>query len=170
MAQMPRILKNFNLFVDGVGYAGLVETLSVPVLTIKSEEFRAGGMDIPMEIDMGQEKLEANFALAEYSPATSGLFGTQQVAEGTQLTARGAMQRDGEAAIPILINMTGRIYTLDPGEWKAGDRSMLTHRVALAFYRETIDGTVVHEIDVVNMKRIINGVDQMATIRTAIGV
>jgi hypothetical protein len=80
------------------------------------------------------------------------------------------MQRDGEAAIPILINMTGRIYTLDPGEWKAGDRSMLTHRVALAYYKETIDGNVVHEIDVVNMKRIINGVDQMESIRTAIGV
>ena len=37
---LPRILKNFNLFVDGRGYAGRVDEITLPKLTIKTEEFQ----------------------------------------------------------------------------------------------------------------------------------
>jgi P2 family phage contractile tail tube protein len=40
---MTKILKNFNLFVDGRGYAGRAEEVTPPKLTIKTEELRAGG-------------------------------------------------------------------------------------------------------------------------------
>ena len=56
---MAKILKNFNLFVDGRGYAGKAEEVTPPKLTIKTEEFRGGGMDVPAAVDMGMEKLEA---------------------------------------------------------------------------------------------------------------
>ncbi len=56
---LPKILRNFNVFVDGRGYAGKIEEITLPKLTIKTEEYRAGGMDIPISIDMGMEKLEA---------------------------------------------------------------------------------------------------------------
>ena len=42
-----RLLKNINLFIDGRGYAGKVDEFDPPKLTIKTEEFRAGGMDAP---------------------------------------------------------------------------------------------------------------------------
>jgi UDP-N-acetylmuramoyl-L-alanyl-D-glutamate--2,6-diaminopimelate ligase len=57
---LPKILKNFNVFVDGRGYAGKIDEITLPKLTIKTEEYRAGGMDIPVSIDMGMEKLEAD--------------------------------------------------------------------------------------------------------------
>ncbi|WP_410541965.1 phage major tail tube protein [Wolbachia endosymbiont (group A) of Portevinia maculata] len=63
---LPKILKNFNVFVDGRGYAGKIDEITLPKLTIKTEEYRAGGMDIPINIDMGMEKLEADFTFAEY--------------------------------------------------------------------------------------------------------
>ena len=50
------ILKNMSLFVDGRGYAGNVDELNLPKLALKTEEFRGGGMDAPIEIDMGMEK------------------------------------------------------------------------------------------------------------------
>ena len=49
---MTKILKNFNLFVDGRGYAGRTEEVTPPKLTIKTEELRAGGMDAPISIDL----------------------------------------------------------------------------------------------------------------------
>ena len=49
----PRVLRGFDVFVDGRGYAGKVEELELPKLSIKTEEFRAGGMDVPVELDMG---------------------------------------------------------------------------------------------------------------------
>ncbi len=49
---LPKILKNFNVFVDGRGYAGRIDEISLPKLAIKTEEYRAGGMDIPVSIDI----------------------------------------------------------------------------------------------------------------------
>ncbi len=49
---LPKILRNFNVFVDGRGYAGKIDEITLPKLTIKTEEYRAGGMDIPINIDI----------------------------------------------------------------------------------------------------------------------
>jgi hypothetical protein len=169
MAQIPRILKNFSLFVDGRGLAGTVSTLTLPTLTTKMEEFRGGGMDAPVEIDMGMEKLEASFELFDYDENVLSLYG---LADGgaTQLTARGALRRDGEAAVAMVVNMTGVVKGMEPGDWSAGEQTSMTIQVALRYLKITIGGREVVEIDKVNMIRRINGVDQLESIRTAIGV
>jgi len=168
MSQTPRHLKNFSLFVDGRGLAGLIQTLTLPTLTTKMEEFRGGGMDAPVEIDMGMEKLEGTFELAEYNPDMIALYGL--ASQNTQMTARGAMRRDGEDAVPVVVNMTGVVKQLEKGDWVAGDATSGTFTYSLRYYKLTIGGRELVEIDKVNMIRKINGVDQLATIRTAIGV
>ena len=72
------ILKNMALYVDGRGYAGNVETLTLPKLTMKTEEFRNGGMDAPIEVELGMEKLEAEFTLTRFDRNALGLFGLAQ--------------------------------------------------------------------------------------------
>jgi P2 family phage contractile tail tube protein len=166
MAQIPRILKNFSLFADGRGLAGLIETLTLPTITLKMEEFRGGGMDAPVEHDMGMEKLEGTFQLQEYNPDIMALLGQTNV----QFTARGAIRRDGEDAVAVVVNMTGMIKQKEPGDWKAGESSMPTFSYTLRYYKLTVDGREIYEIDKVNMVRRVNGVDQLATIRQAIGV
>jgi len=168
MAQIPRVLKNFSLFVDGRGLAGTIDTLTLPTFALKMEEFRGGGMDAPVELDMGMEKLEGTFALAEYNPDIVALYGLARA--DTQLTARGALRRDGEDAIPMVVNMTGQVKELDPGDWKAGDMATGTFSYTLRYLKITVGGRELIEIDKVNMIRRINGVDQLATIRQAIGV
>ena len=37
---LPKILKNFNVFVDGRGYAGRVEEITLPKLTIKTKSIK----------------------------------------------------------------------------------------------------------------------------------
>jgi P2 family phage contractile tail tube protein len=169
MAQIPRTLKNFSLFVDGRGLAGTVSTLTLPTFTTKMEEYRGGGMDAPVELDMGMEKLEASFELFDYEENILGLYGLADGA-ATQLTARGALRRDGEAAAAMVVNMTGVIKTMEPGDWKAGDQTSMKMQAALRYIKVTIAGREVVEIDKVNMIRKINGVDQLASIRAAIGV
>ena len=169
MAQIPRILKNFSLFVDGRGQAGVVSSLTLPKLTTKMEEFRGGGMDAPVELDMGMDKLETSFELLEYDPNILSLYGLADGA-ATQVTARGALRRDGEAAVAMIVNMTGVVKELDPGDWKSGDQTSAKFSMALRYLKITIGGRVVTEIDKVNMIRKINGIDQLESIRTAIGV
>lgn len=42
--------------------------------------------------------------------------------------------------------------------------------MALTYYKLEIDGRVIYEIDALGMKRVINGVDQLAAQRTALGL
>ena len=163
------ILKNLNLFVDGRGYAGNVEELTPPKLTLKTEEFRNGGMDAPVEVEMGMEKLEAGFSLTKYDADVLKLFG---LAPGNikPLTFRGSVSSEDGTEKPVVIQLQGMLKEVDPGSWKPGDKAMLKATVAVRYYKHTINGEVVHEIDVPNMIRIINGVDQLAITRKNLGM
>ena len=64
---IPQTLYNLNLFIDGVNFAGIATQVTPPKLKIKAEDYRGGGMDAPIKIDLGLEALEANFALSGIS-------------------------------------------------------------------------------------------------------
>jgi hypothetical protein len=82
------ILKYLNLIVDGRGYAGKIEEYNPPDLTLATEEFRGGGMDVPIDIDMGLEKLTCSFVLTSYTADVLALWGVK-IGAPVQLTARG---------------------------------------------------------------------------------
>lgn len=166
---LPRTLRNFSLFVDGRGYAGRVTEMNTPAISIATEEFRAGGLDVPAEIDMGMEALELSFTLAEYDPDVLNQFGLIDQ-NAVRVTARGALMRNGENAVSIVMNATGHIKEYDPGAFEAGAITEAAFTMGLRYYRLEVAGGTVHEIDVENMTRVINGADQLTSIRAAMGI
>lgn len=168
---MPRYLKGMNLFVNGKGYAGRVEEIQLPKLTVKTEEFRGGGMDIPVEIDLGMEKLECELTVSDYDATLFSFLGMGSAAgnTGIPVTLRGAMDADG-TVVPVTVNLTGFFKEMDMGSWKAGEKSVLKMQAALRHYSLSIGDEKVVEIDMANMKRIIGGADAMADVRSAIGL
>lgn len=152
----------------GRGYAGRAEEVSPPKLSIKTEELRAGGMDAPISIDMGMEKLEASFSLVEYDPEILKQFGVVS-GNAVQLTLRGALT-DDETTSPMIIKLQGMFTEVDMGKFKAGDKATMQCTVACRYYSLEIDGQKVVEIDVDNMTRIIDGTDTLAEIRSALGL
>ena len=165
---MSKILKNFNLFVDGRGYAGRAEEVTPPKLTIKTEEIRNGGMDAPISVDLGMEKLECQVILIEYDPELLKQFGLVS-GNSVQLTLRGALV-DETSTTPMVIGLRGMFTEVDMGKFKAGDKSTLQCTVACRYYSLDIGGNKIIEIDVDNMTRVIDGTDQLAAIREAIGL
>lgn len=163
------VLKNINMFVDGRGYAGQVESVTPPTLTLQTEEFRAGGMDAPIDVSMGMEKLEASAALRSYDSNVLALFGVQNGAS-VPLTFRGALESFDGSVKAVVMNMRGKITSMEPGTWTPGELSSLGLTFSLTYFKQTIDGKVIHEIDVENMVRIINGVDTLAAIRSALAM
>ena len=85
------VRKNFNLFVDGRGYAGQVEEFNAPKLTLITEDFRGGGMDAPVGITMGMEKLACDFSLKAYDKDVLSSFGVTQ-GSSIPLVAREALE------------------------------------------------------------------------------
>lgn len=167
---LPRTLRNFSLFVDGTGYAGKVTEMTLPTLGISTEEYRAGGLDAPIAIDMGMEALTSSFTLAEYDPEVLKLFGLYDQ-NAVDLTVRGALQRNGDQdAVALVVNLTGSISQFDPGSLEAGAMTEASFEMQVRYYKLSIANEILQEIDVENMKRIINGTDQLESLRTAMGI
>ena len=163
------LLKNMALFVDGRGMAGNVEELTLPTLTIKTEEMRNGGMDAPIDTDLGMEKMECSFTLTKFDRETLMLFGlTSGVA--TPLTIRGVVVSDNGTTTPVVLNLRGMLREIDFGNWTPGEKATLSFSISLRYYKLTHGGQVIHEIDVPNMVRMINGVDQLKAQREALGI
>ena len=157
--------KNFTLFAGSIGFAGSIEEFQPPALKLKTEDYRAGGMDAPVALDMGMEKLEATGTLTGYEQELLKLVGTS-----TEFTARGSLATHGGDETPVEIKMTALVVSLEPDAWKPGEKAALKFTLALTYYKYTQGGTTLHEIDIPNFKRIINGTDQLATQRRNLGL
>jgi P2 family phage contractile tail tube protein len=167
---LPQILKNFNLYVDGRGYAGRMEELTLPKLTLKTEEFQGAGMSAPVEIDMGMEKLEMELTFAEYDPELFKNFGLTNGSE-IPFTIRGAMQGAG-APESVVVNVRGffKELELDFDTWKPAEKAALKCSVACTYYKLSVKGVELIEIDPINMIRNVNGSDQLAAFREILQV
>ena len=163
------VLRNVSLFVDGRGYAGKIEMVQLPKLAVKTEEFRAGGMDAPVKLDQGLEALDCTIELAAVDKALLQQWGVS-VASPVPLTIRGALQSEDGAVTAVVVNLRGTVTEVDWGDWKPGEKAPLKATVNCRYYKLEHGGEVVHEIDVENMVRIVNGTDQLAAQRTALGI
>ncbi|WP_367863243.1 phage major tail tube protein [Pseudomonas guariconensis] len=169
MAMIPQTLANLNLFVDGVSFQGECTSLTLPKLTLKMEEHRAGGMDIPVEMDQGMEKQEAAFTTTGVRRESLKFFG---LADGTAFngTFRGAFKGLKGKITPVVVTLRGSLKEVDMGDWKSGDKAEFKHSVAVTYYKLEVEGRVIYEIDPLGMKRVIDGVDQLASQRQALGL
>lgn len=163
------VLKNFNLYVEGRGLAGQILDFTPPKLSIKTDEYRAGGMDAPIELDMGMEKLEASGTLKGFDREVLSLMGLSSGAP-VRVVARGALEDYDGTVRPVVYTMAGRFKEQDHGTMKPGEVSELKFTFSCVYYRYEHDFTIVHEIDIENMTRVVNGVDQLKAKRQALGM
>ncbi len=166
----PRKLKHMNMFNDGVSYVGQVEEMTLPTLTRKMEEWRGGGMNAPIKTDHGMEALTADFTCGGIMQDALSQFGVLEH-DGVMLRFAGSYQRDdsGEVAA-VEVVMRGRHSSIEMGTAKTGEASPFKVTCELSYYKLTIDGEEVIEIDIINMIEKVNGEDRLAAHRKAIGV
>ena len=163
------VLRNMSLFVDGTGYAGKVLELTPPKLTVKTEEYRAGGMDAPVDLDVGLEKLELDFTMGSVDAPILKRWGVI-ASPAIPISFRGALQSEDNTVKPIELQVRARITEVDWGTWKPGERAQTKYMVNARYYKATVDGETIHEIDIDRFVRIIDGVDQLEAQRAALGI
>lgn len=167
---LPRKLKNFAVFQDGVSYVGETPEVTLPKLTRKTEDYRAGGMNGPIKEDQGIEALELEWTAAGYLVEAVKAWGAQRH-DAVLLRFAGALQADdSEEVIAVEVVGRGRHTEIDFGSAKAGEKTEKKIKTALSYYKLSVNGEVLVEIDLVNMVEIVGGTDRMAGIRTALGL
>lgn len=167
MRTLPRSIKGYTAFIDGFGMIGLTTGGKLPPIKAKTEGYRDGGMDGEDELEFGIEKLEAELTFAEMNERVLGTV----LSRNKPITLRGSMEGEGGVgAIPVIGQFRGLVTSADPGEW--GDPKKGEVKLALTpnYYRLRIGGAEIYEIDLLNGIRRINGIDQLAARRAALGV
>lgn len=162
----PRTIRSYNAFLDGTTYYGLAVEATLPNLTLVTEDHRGAGMDQAIAIDMGMERMTCDINFAEYRPELIKRFGTK-----ARLVLRpAAVGEDSFEADSHVYTIGARWTGVEPGKLKQGALSLLMLKGSVDYFRIEQNGTELVEIDVVNAVRKIGGVDQLASIRKAMGL
>ena len=167
---LPRKLKNFNLFQNGVSFMGMVPEVTLPKLSRKMEEYRAGGMTGPVSVDFGNEALSLEWsaggligeALKQYGASSHG---------AVQLRFAGAYQEDDDgtvAAVEVVVR--GRYKEVDMGTAKMADDTTHKYTMPCSYYKLMIDGATIIELDFMSGIENIGGASTNDAIRKAIGL
>ena len=160
------VMRNVVAFVDGVHYAGQCSQVTLPELKIKTEEMRGGGMDAPIEMDMGMEALRATLQFLSVPTDVMALLGKPDI----PLTIRGGLISHDGSVKGATAQLRGKFVEQIPGNWQAGSNASFSAVFAASYYKLTVEGREVYEIDIERMVRRINGVDQLATLRSRLGI
>lgn len=167
---LPKKLKHFNLFGNGDNWQGQIGSLTLPSLVRQMEEFRGGGMNAPVDIDHGMEKLEFQWTPAGLIPELFDNFGTSQL-DKDMLRFAGSYQRDDTAeTVPVEIVVRGRHREINMGDAESGSDNTQSITTTISYYKLTIAGEEVVEIDVPGMVEKIRGVDRLKEHRNNIGL
>jgi P2 family phage contractile tail tube protein len=133
------------------------------------EEYRAGGMVGPIDVDLGQEKIEAEWkcgglmldVLRQYGAVRTTLCSCASPAPTSGKTAARWMRSRSSSAAAT------------PRSTPAPARSATTpssaSKTSASYYKLTINGRTEIEIDMVGMVFMVNGVDRQSAQRRAIG-
>lgn len=163
---LPRTIRNFNAFVDGISYFGIAMEAKLPQPKIQTEAHRGSGMDGPVGLDMGVEALSAEITFSEWRPELATKLGKLE-----RFVLRPGQQSATDfTATTIIATMGGLITVTDYGDLKPGANVPFKLNMDVRYYRLEIDGVEMLEIDLVNAVRRIGGVDQLADIRRAMGL
>ena len=147
---LPRTLKNFNVFVDTHSWAGVAESVTIPKITKKTEDFRGAGMIGDVALSMGYEKLEgevvyAGFDVKQYRQL--GVCGTSDL----PVRFVGMYERQDNCTSQIVeIYTRGQAIELDPGDSKNGEKTEIKMSYNYTYYRMEVDGVVEVELDFIN--------------------
>ncbi|CAG9221148.1 phage major tail tube protein [Burkholderia glumae] len=167
---MPRKLKNFNLFHNGENFAGEVAELTLPKLTRATEDWRGGGMSGPIKIDFGNEAIQLEWTAGGMMKSVLKQYGTL-THDGVLLRFAGGYQaEDSQSYDSVEIVIKGRHTEIDMGTAKAKEDTAFKVTSSASYYKLSINGEIIIELDFVNMIENVGGQDLMAALRTAIGL
>ncbi len=162
-------LRKFVVYVDGFGKVGDCDGATLPKLNLKMDEYRGGGMDVPVEVDLGMEKLEFQFTRTAIDDQVIDKFGLYP-GQNKAFTLRGSLASQDGTSAAVIGHMRGTLKSVDMGDFRAGEKMQVTFMVTLDYYKLIKGDRTLIEIDIENCRRVVGGVDQLEKDRIALGL
>jgi hypothetical protein len=162
--------KGYLYVQNNIRVAGL-RSFTPPALVNTVGAVRATWMDAPVSVDTGMEAMQCDIKVAADMDILS-LFG---FVKGR--TVRAQIRRTFKNITTNELSewvdeVEGLISNMAPDEHGADGQESVTYGITMNvnYYKMTVDGKVYYEIDPLNMKRVISGVDTLADERRMLGM
>ncbi|MDM1022075.1 phage major tail tube protein [Acinetobacter sp. VNK23] len=168
---LPKKLKLMNLYNEGNSYLGQTGEVTLPKLGRKLENWRGNlNGNVKWDAGLADDINEMTWKLGGIDKLVLQQFGAASIS-AFGLRFAGSYQRDdtGETdAVEIVVR--GRHEEIDFGNAKSGDDTETTIKTIWTYYKLSINGQVVIEIDIPGLKEVVNGVDLLEAHRNNIGL
>lgn len=163
---IPRTLKNCNIFIQGTGYAGLATEIELPQIGLKMEDHTTG-LFFPNPVPMGGEtSLKVTISFAEYSGTLQNLFA--KINNPLNILAKGTLSDDkSTSTVGVSVSMTGVCVSYTPSSWQAGKKTEDKYTFSLTYLKFSGNKGNV-EIDANNNRVMVDGEDIVETLRNKI--
>jgi len=163
--ELPKLVTDFTAFIDGVGASGIAKEATIPDVMLKTTEHIAAGMGGVADMSLGYlEKMESTLKM----DGLSAKFAAQLGKRDAMLTLRGSLS-DGFETQAAIFQMRGLFKKLGLGTLKRDDGGETEYMVNITYFKATIGGKEIVEVDIINKTWIVDGVDRFAEQREALG-
>ncbi|TCP13779.1 hypothetical protein EV683_10524 [Crenobacter luteus] len=167
---LPHTLRLFNVFVNGVSFVDQALELKLPKIAMKTEEYSGAGMIGPVALLKAIEKLELEHTYNGPIEEIVADFGAEKH-DASLVRFMGSYSEEGsgtDQAVEIVVR--GRHNEFDQSDAKAAENGNWKVKTDCTYYKQTVNGKVWLEIDVVNKIFVVMGVDRLAQHRKNIGL
>jgi P2 family phage contractile tail tube protein len=155
---------------NAIRVAGLL-SYTPPALTNTVGAVRYTWMDAPVSIDTGMEAMQVDFKVSADTDVM-GLFGFVKGRTVRAQIRRTFKDMTTNELQEWIDEFEGLISAMTPDEHAPSGQESVGYSVTMNinYYKLTIKGQVYYEIDPLNLKRVVNGVDAMAEERSMLGM
>ena len=170
---LPEVINNYNVYDDRanrlIGISGEVELPNIEAMTeTLSGSGILGEVEDPVTGHFSSMTMKIPF-----SNLWVNLYDLMNTTRPPQLTLRGSMQvTDTDTNVtdyvPVKIVIRGKAKTTETGKVDAGKKMESSVEMEISYIRITVDGVDLVELDKLNFKFALGGVDMMAKIRAQI--
>lgn len=166
--ELPKIVKNFRLYIGGNDTGVNVEEIQLPQINEKLESIQMGAIEV--ETSMGYEKMEAELTLLEHDYKIWMQYGTLNNTTGQLLTLRGYQDNNHGDVDEIMIMMRGRFSSLDLGTFKRADKNTYKMKISILSFTYQLNDVPYFVINPVTNTVIIGGVNMLEKQNKALGI
>lgn len=170
MPGMPRVLKNFTVFINGSHEGTVVKSVTLPVLERKMEEVRTGPMLGPVKVPLGLNAMSMEITAAEENVAALSAWASTSHSGTIWRFASAHSSDSAEDTQAIGILARGKMSKVDFGSAEAGNLKESKYTLELSLYSRLVNGLEQIYIDMINGIERVNGVNISAPYIAALGL
>lgn len=163
--EVPQVVQECNVFVNGKGYLGVTKSLKLPTLEFETIESKGA---ISAEYSTGVLKAtEMEFKVQVIDKNTFLSMGINSYVNRVPFLFKASIFQSGNASkVPLSLAITGDIKSLEFSELESSKEIEVTIKMSVHFMDLNINKIPVILKDVENMICIVGGVDYMAQVRS----